>query len=240
MAEIHERMSRVMAAIGAIGKGQENKFDKYRFRGIDDIYNHIQPALVAHGVTVCPEVLDFSIDEFRTSQDKTQQRAIVKVAHHFYAPDGSSVTVTTMGEGADRGDKAVNKAHSSAYKTAFLQCFCIPTEEIKDSEHESPDLSGGKANPRKTRKASPAKKEDPKSNLSVEQRNALSDMVALRVLELGLDLEHYLAGAGREIVHAAGYQSSAEIPVSDFERVKGMVGEWKPRDAPEFDGKDAA
>ena len=45
------------------------------------------------------------------------------------------------GEGLDRGDKAINKAMSSAYKNLCFQLFCIPVEPNQDSEFESPQVN---------------------------------------------------------------------------------------------------
>lgn len=42
-----------------------------------------------------------------------------------------------IGEAMDSGDKSCNKAMSAAQKYAFLQIFCIPTEEPKDTENET-------------------------------------------------------------------------------------------------------
>ena len=41
----------------------------------------------------------------------------------------------------DSGDKASNKAMSSAFKYACFQTFCIPTEEMKDPDAETPPPS---------------------------------------------------------------------------------------------------
>ena len=40
----------------------------------------------------------------------------------------------------DSGDKSSNKAMSAAQKYAFLQVFCIPTEEPKDTENDTHDV----------------------------------------------------------------------------------------------------
>ena len=45
----------------------------------------------------------------------------------------------TVGEGMDSGDKATNKAMAIAFKYACFQVFCIPTEEMKDPDEETPD-----------------------------------------------------------------------------------------------------
>ena len=41
----------------------------------------------------------------------------------------------------DSGDKASNKAMSSAFKYACFQVFCIATEEMKDPDAETPPPS---------------------------------------------------------------------------------------------------
>ena len=41
----------------------------------------------------------------------------------------------------DSGDKSTNKAMAVAHKYALLQTFCIPTEEIKDPDHEAHELA---------------------------------------------------------------------------------------------------
>ena len=56
----------------------------------------------------------------------------------FYADDGSSVDTVVIGEGMDESDKSMNKAMSAAYKYACFQTFCIPTDEMIDSETDSP------------------------------------------------------------------------------------------------------
>ena len=46
-----------------------------------------------------------------------------------------------VGEGMDSGDKATNKAMAIALKYACFQVFCIPTEEMKDPDAETPPPS---------------------------------------------------------------------------------------------------
>ena len=57
----------------------------------------------------------------------------------MYAPDGSNVSGTLIGEGMDSGDKASNKAMSIAMKYFCFQTFMIPTEEMKDPDAEVHD-----------------------------------------------------------------------------------------------------
>jgi hypothetical protein len=75
----------------------------------------------------------------------------MKIKYTFFAPDGSFVDAVVSAEAFDSGDKATNKALSAGQKYAFLQVFCIPTEEPKDSEIDDHEV-----------KAVIPKKEEPK------------------------------------------------------------------------------
>lgn len=147
--QIYSLIPKVMAEIGAIGKDRTNDAQKYKFRGIEDMYNAAHPALVNNGVFCCPQVIKSDSQE-RTAlnsqgQQKTSMRVELTVCHKFYAPDGSCVDVITCGEGIDSSDKATNKAMSAAMKYAFIELFSIPTEDIADADRDSPEI-GTKAN----------------------------------------------------------------------------------------------
>lgn len=135
--EIFKKIPLVMAEIGAIGKDRKNQQQGYSFRGIDDIYNAVNAALAKHGVFCTPSVEDMKREERQTQKGGTLFYTILTVKYVFYASDGSSIEVRTVGEAMDSGDKSCNKAMSAAQKYAFLQVFCIPTEEPKDTENET-------------------------------------------------------------------------------------------------------
>lgn len=139
---IYAALSEVMESVGSIAKTQTNTFDRYKFRGIDDVYNALHPALLKAGVVVIPTVEKCERTSLPTAKGGEQQLVEVTVTFKFAAHDGSSVFARVPGEGSDRGDKAVNKAMSAAYKTAMFQVFCIPVEGGSiDSEKDSPDLT---------------------------------------------------------------------------------------------------
>jgi len=140
---IEAKLVQVMKDLGAVGKDQTNKFDKYRFRGIDDLYNSLSPHLINHGVVVAPTVLNQWFDSYTTTGGKTEQRVRLLVQYLFRDSEksgdepGASIAAVVIGEGSDRGDKAANKAMSSAFKNAWFQVLCIPTGEKPDSEFGS-------------------------------------------------------------------------------------------------------
>lgn len=144
MENIYQAINGVMKDIGAVGKNKRNDQQKYMYRGIDDVMTALSPAIQEHGIFIIPEVLE-QIREMKTGvnrngQETTLLYSIIKVKYTFTALDGTSVTAVVMGEGMDSGDKATNKAMSAAYKYALLQTFCIPTEEMIDSEQDSPEV----------------------------------------------------------------------------------------------------
>lgn len=139
MAGIHEAIIAVMGDIGAIGKDQTNPIQKYKYRGIDDVMNALQPALIKHGVYITPTIIDHEREERSNSKGNLLIYSVVKVKYTFYAKDGTFIETTVMGEAMDSGDKATNKAMSAAFKYACFQTFCIPTEEMIDTEKDSPE-----------------------------------------------------------------------------------------------------
>jgi hypothetical protein len=164
--EIHTRMLAVMADIGAVGKDRTNTFHKYAFRGIDDMYNAVQPAMVKNGIYCTPRLVDKAVERVTTQENKPAVHAILTVDHHFFAPDGSTVVTRTVGEAIDTGDKACNKAMSAAYKYALMETFCIPTEGDNDTENHSHELGKGQPPAAKPAAAAPPAKPAPRADLA--------------------------------------------------------------------------
>ena len=133
---IFETIDLIMKEVPAIGKTKQNTKQNYKFRGIDDVMNILQPIFAKYKLFVIPEVLEQTREERKTSMGGTLLYSICKIKYTFYAEDGSHVEATVIGEGMDSGDKASNKAMAIAFKYALFQVFCIPTEELKDPDKE--------------------------------------------------------------------------------------------------------
>jgi hypothetical protein len=124
-----------------IGKDSENKFDGYKFRGIDAVYNTLSPLMAKHGLCVLPRMLTRSCEERQSQKGGALFYVTVEAEFDFVAAeDGSKHTVRTFGEAMDRGDKATNKAMSAAYKYAAFQAFAIPTEGDNDADAHSHEV----------------------------------------------------------------------------------------------------
>ena len=138
---IYESITKIMEDIPAIGKDQTNKTQGFKYRGIDDVMNVLQPLLSKNKVFIVPQILEQNREERTTNKGGNLIYSICKIKYIFYAEDGTSIEAVTVGEGMDSGDKATNKAMAIAMKYALFQVFCIPTEEMKDPDGETPEGS---------------------------------------------------------------------------------------------------
>lgn len=149
--KIYAAIVATMKDVGAIGKKDKNAYDGYMFRGIDAVYNSLQPAMVKNGIFAIPELMEIEQTDRTSRKGEQMIHTRVTVRYTFYAEDGSFVTAVVPGEAMDRSDKSANKAMSAAYKYACFQTFSIPTEEFKDADSESPEA--GKRTPKKSSEA---------------------------------------------------------------------------------------
>lgn len=125
-----------------IGKDQKNQQQGYRYRGIDQVYAALSPALVEHKLCILPRVVDSSVVERQTQKGGTLIYTTLTVEFDFVsAEDGSTHTVRTVGEAMDSADKSSNKAMSAAYKYAAFMAFCIPTEGDNDADGTTYELA---------------------------------------------------------------------------------------------------
>lgn len=133
-----------MEKIGAISKDRKNPVG-FRYRGIEDALNHLQPALIELGLTVeieCRDLRTAHYVEKGEKKDRLQFQSHLLMDVSFIAMDGSRSKRTAAGEGLDTaGDKATNKAMAAAFKYAIFLGLCIPVE---DGTLTDPDASGVK------------------------------------------------------------------------------------------------
>lgn len=134
---IYGKIADILKKIEPIAKAQENKNQGYSFRGIDDVYNELNRHLAEARVFFTSQILNTAREDRATAKN-TAITSILTIRWKIFATDGSFITTETVGEGVDYGgDKASSKAMSAAYKYAFLQLFCIPTQEEKVTNEQS-------------------------------------------------------------------------------------------------------
>ena len=144
--KIHAAMLSVMREVGAIEKGSRNAQQGFMFRGIDAVYGALHRLMAKHGIYSTSEILSATREERTTAKGGLLAFSILHIRYRFITEDGSSVTTEVVGEGADYGDKATNKAMAIGHKYALLQAFLVPTEEIPDPDAESQEIAPAKIN----------------------------------------------------------------------------------------------
>lgn len=189
-ALIYQKIPAIMKEIVPISKDRKNQAQGYSFRGIDDVYNSLQPILAKHGVFMTSQILDERSEERTRSEGKSALFSrMLKIRYSLTAEDGSSVATEVIGEGMDSGDKAAAKAMSIAQKYALFQMFLIPTAEAKDPENDDHEVI---AKPKPA--PAPVSKFDQLPKFTAAKKN------------LG-DKAYY------EVLGAAGFEHANEIPI---------------------------
>lgn len=143
MAQIHELMPLVKSEIGHIGKNGKHP-QGYKFRKIEDVLDAVAPIFGRHKITTTMNCCD--IQSSTTTEDKfnTQgvkcgtrimNRVVCRVIVSLFAPDGSSLECSGVGEAIDYNDgRASNKAMAAGWKYAVALGLAIPFEGIDDNE----------------------------------------------------------------------------------------------------------
>ncbi|WPZ05522.1 ERF family protein [Pelagerythrobacter marinus] len=141
---VYQRIAAVQGELAqtGIGKDSENTFDRYKFRGIDAVYNALGPLLAKHGLCVLPRIIEReSVERVSKKGDPMFYVTVTAEFDFVAAEDGSVHTIRTYGEAMDRSDKATNKAMSAAYKYAAFMAFAIPTEGDNDADASTPEVA---------------------------------------------------------------------------------------------------
>ena len=131
--DVYRAISSVQEALSRIGVAKDQQMTagatRYKFRGIDSIYNVLSSLLAEHGLLILPRITGHSLRERETQNGNVLFYSTLTVEYDFISVrDGSKHTVKTMAEAMDTSDKSINKALQAAYKYMAIQAFCIPTE----------------------------------------------------------------------------------------------------------------
>ena len=147
MSKVYEAWHAVSEdmARGGIGKNNTAKImngASYQFRGIDDVLHALSGSMATRRLGVGISFADPVITIRSKENGKSERHVVMRGTFTLYSlEDGSSAgPFAFVGEAADSGDKATNKAMSIAYKYFAIQTFAIPTKGVlADEEPNEPD-----------------------------------------------------------------------------------------------------
>ena len=128
MSTIYESINQVMRDVTSLGKTQQNEYQGFNFRGIDDVMNHCGPAMRKHGVVATP-IKVVAVTGEKELRNSTAKCVDLIVTIRWANIEGDYMDMQVAAEAFDSGDKATAKAMSVALRTAYLQTLCLPTEE---------------------------------------------------------------------------------------------------------------
>lgn len=142
---VYSAIAKVMSdlAKAGISKSRKNVVQGYAFRGIDEVYNALSPFLATRGLVIIPSFSNRGQVERVTAKGGALFYVTVEGTFTLVSvEDGSQVVAGPFfGEAMDSGDKATNKAMSTAYKYMAMEVFCIPTEGDNDADSTTHEVS---------------------------------------------------------------------------------------------------
>lgn len=138
-----ERMLAVQEEIGAIEKSREAGRDgepKWKYRGIDDVYNALHELMVKHGLIVTTKVLESKQEKVTLATAKGPRDYMLITLHNQYTfqSTGEGLVITeSVGSGMDNNDKFAGKAMSYCSKYMFCHVFTTPTSDLPDTDKDT-------------------------------------------------------------------------------------------------------
>jgi len=172
--DVHEAINMVMGRVGYVQK-QSGKNLKYTFAGETALIEAIRPHMVDVGLIFYQSGVEL-IERNEFAAKSGAQGINILAAFKWtwvHAPSNTSIEVTSLGEAADYGDKAANKAMTAAMKYNMRQTLVIETGDDPDTT------------PSKEYEQDKPKKKSTKKKAAREE-NQWEDNVIETIMELGL------------------------------------------------------
>lgn len=126
---VYGALHKVMDGIANVPKRGEMKFGQtsYKYLKADDVQEALNPLLQEHGLIVKS---DYSVETLSRGRGEGAPFVYVHLSLTYIAvEDGSSLTVTSVGEAQAQDDKSINKALTQAIKNTHRATFQFASGE---------------------------------------------------------------------------------------------------------------
>lgn len=124
-----------MEQVKYIEKRGYNKFHRYNYATESDVSEKVREVLVEQNVMMLPDIIEHATREHVNQKGNIEYIATVKVKFTFIDGEtGEELSIHSIGEGQDAGDKAVYKAITGATKYALMKAFMIPTGDDPEAD----------------------------------------------------------------------------------------------------------
>lgn len=140
---VHEAITRVLDLLPAIQKNgtAPGNMGGYKFRRVEDITAALKPLFASHGIVVMPNVVQRIESQRATAKGGVMFCVDLEIRFDFIGPKGDTLSANVWGQGTDSGDKATQKAVTSAFKTMLSVVFCISDSEMDAEAHDVPETA---------------------------------------------------------------------------------------------------
>ena len=143
------KLSRVMDEVQYIQKRGFNKFHRYKYATESDVSEKVREVLAKENVVMMPDVVEHTTREHINLKGNREYIATVKMKFTFIDGEtGEEISIHSVGEGQDAGDKAVYKAITGATKYALMKAFMIPTGDDPEADTGVDERNQGESTPK--------------------------------------------------------------------------------------------
>lgn len=137
-----EKLAGIYADVERFAKTKtvEGQGPKFNYTPIEAIADSLRQEMGKAGIVMVPSAVTVlsNGEAGVTKAGATRWRAVVQVTWDL--TDGTDhLTVTSVGEALDTGDKSFNKAQTAARKYALIGAFQLSTGEDTDRQHPDPE-----------------------------------------------------------------------------------------------------
>lgn len=142
---LYQKLARITGDVGVIKKGGVNREQGYGFIEYAAVAGELRTLFAKYGVVIVPRMQRASAQSRAEITSKHGAKGYhVLVDFYFNVVNADKpedkFTVSWTGEAADFGDKAINKAATSALKYYLMRQFNI-SEKGDDPDESTPDIS---------------------------------------------------------------------------------------------------
>jgi len=141
------KLAKVMETVKYIEKRGYNKFHKYNYATESDVSEKVREVLAEEKVIMLPDVVEHTTREHVNQRGNKEYISTVTVKFTFIDGEtGEELSIHSVGEGQDAGDKAVYKAITGATKYALMKAFMIPTGDDPEQDYGTDERNHAQGN----------------------------------------------------------------------------------------------
>ena len=184
----------------------------YMYADDEAITTKFREAMLSQGVLVFPEEIEVKhIQVFEDPQGKAPN-VLVTIGGHFTVTDGGATfKVSSLGQGLDRGDKAIYKAMTGFKKYAYRHLVMMATGDDPEQARDD-EVAGTKAVAQQAARSSNVAETLPNQNAKPATQ-AQKNLIRAKAREAGITDEELKALR----LSVTGKQSSAQFTSGDVD-----------------------